>query len=207
MREIVVCIHGTWMKGWVMMPISRYLSRHGHECRRFSYQSLRHSPERSAQILARFVDRLDADLVHFVAHSFGGVVLLYYFQWVYTARPGRVVMLGTPLRGSGCARYLAGNNFTKNLTLGESAESLLGNAPKWKGGRPLAIFAGTRSRGVGRMLGVPLDDPNDGTVAVSETKTDNCTLHVQIPYSHTGMLFSRSVAAFVDEFLRTGSIT
>lgn len=190
-----------------MMPISNYLDKHGHECRRFSYQSLHQTPKQNAHTLARFVDQIDTDHIHFVAHSSGGIVLLHYFQLLYTARPGRVVMLGTPLQGSSCAYYLARNDFTKNLTLGKSAEALLGNVPKWKGDRALAVFAGTRSRGVGRMLGAPLDDPNDGTVAVSETKTDNCTLHVQIPYSHTGMLFSRHVAAFVDEFLRTGDIT
>ena len=62
-------------------------------------------------------------------------------------------------------------------------------------------------KGWGRMLGAGLETPNDGTVAVSETWIDNCTLHIEVPYSHTGMLLSKSVAASVDEFLRTGNIT
>ncbi len=207
MREIVVCIHGIWMKGWAMRPISRYLSNHGYECREFSYQSLNRIPQENALLLGRFVDKCDADIVHFVGHSLGGIVLLHYFHIFDTAKPGRVVMLGTPLSGSHVARFMSKNKFMKTSMLGKSANSLLGSVPVWKGTRPLAVFAGTRGKGIGKMLGASLDKPNDGTVAVSETKIHNCTLHIQVPYSHTGMLLAKSVAASVNEFLHTGNIT
>ena len=113
-------------------------------------------------------------------------------------------MLGSPLSGSGVAKFVSRNNFIKNRMLGKSAQSLLGNVPKWKGTHPLAVIADTKGYGVGQMLGAPLDKPNDGTVAVSETKVDNCTLHLQVPYSHTGMLLSKDVASAVETFLRTG---
>ena len=113
-------------------------------------------------------------------------------------------MLGSPVTGSGVARYISKNNILKNNMLGASSKSLLGGAPSWKGTRPLAIIAGTKGMGVGQMLGARLDKPNDGTVAVSETKVSNCTIHMQVPYSHTGLLLSKNVAAVVDEFIRTG---
>lgn len=195
------------MKGWVMKPISRYLSTHGHECRQFSYHSVRRTPKENALMLGQFVDKLDADIIHFVGHSLGGIILLHYFQIFDTAKPGRVVILGTPLSGSNVARHVSKNNFIKTSMLGASAKSLLGNVPVWKGTRPLAVFAGTYGTGVGKILGASLDKPNDGTVAVSETKIDNCTLHIQVPYSHTGMLLAKPVAAAVDEFLCTGQVT
>ena len=204
MREVVVCTHGIWMKGWVMRPISRYLSAQGHECVEYSYQSMRRSPKENAQFLGKFVEQLDADIVHFVAHSYGGLLLLHYFQMFDTAKPGRVVMLGAPLTGSGVARHVSKNNFIKKNMLGESCNTLLGDAPSWKGTHPLAVIAGTKGFGLGQMAGAPLDKPNDGTVAVSETKVSNCTVHVQVPYSHTGLLLSKKVAAVVDEFIRTG---
>ncbi len=205
MREVVVCTHGIWMKAWVMKPISRYLSAHGHECVEYSYQSVRRTPKENALMLGKFVQQLDADIVHFVAHSYGGLILLHYFQIFDTAKPGRVVMLGSPIAGSGVARYLSKNNLLKNKVLGASSQSLLGSAPHWKGTHPLAVIAGTKGYGVGQMLGAPLEKPNDGTVAVSETKISNCTVHIQVPYSHTGLLLSKKVAAVIDEFLRTGS--
>lgn len=207
MREVVVCIHGIWMNAWVMKPLSRYLESHGHDCRNFSYRSINRTPRENALKLGKFVDQLDADIVHFVGHSLGGILLLHYFQIFDSAKPGRVVMLGTPLGGSGVAHYVSRINFIKTRMLGASAKSLLGNVPAWKSTRPLAIFAGTKGTGLGKILGAPLDKPHDGTVAVSETKIDNCTLHIQVPYSHTGMLLAKSVAAAVDEFLRTGNVS
>jgi pimeloyl-ACP methyl ester carboxylesterase len=155
-------------------------------------------------MLGKYVQQLDADIVHFVAHSYGGVILLHYFQIFDTAKPGRVVMLGSPVTGSGVAKHLSKNNLLKNNMLGASSKSLLGEAPSWKGTRPLAVIAGTKGIGVGQMLGARLDKPNDGTVAVSETKLSNCTVHIQVPYSHTGLLLSKNVASLVDEFIRTG---
>lgn len=206
MREVVVCVHGIWMKGWVMKPISHHLKSYGHDCKQFSYHSVIHDPKENAHRLNQFVAQLDADIVHFVAHSLGGLILLHYFQNFDQHKPGRVVMLGTPLTGSGVARYLAVNKLLRISILGASAKSLLGNVPSWKGSRPLAVFAGNRGQGLGKLLGAPLDKPNDGTVAVSETKIKNCTLHIEIPYSHTSMLLAKSVATSVDEFLRTGDI-
>ncbi len=207
MHEIVVCTHGIWMKGWVMRPISRYLSAQGHECKQYSYHSIRRTPKENALILGRFVDQLDADIVHFVGHSYGGIILLHYFEMFNSAKPGRVVMLGTPLTGSSVARHISKNSFIKNSMLGNSAKALHGHVPAWKGTRPLAIIAGTQGQGMGHMLGAPLEKPNDGTVAVSETKIENCTLHIQVPYSHIGMLLAKSVAITVDEFLRIGNVT
>lgn len=195
------------MNGWFMKPMAHYLNSYGHECRRFSYRSLRCTPQHNARLLEQFVGRLDAEIVHFVAHSLGGIVLLHYFQIFDTARPGRVVMLGTPFTGSSVARHFSRNKFIRNSFLGASSHSLIGNVPVWKGTRPLAIFAGTRGRGIGQALGAPLQTPNDGAVAVSETRVKYCTVHRLIPYSHTGMLLAKPVAALVDEFLRTGNVT
>ena len=207
MREVIVCTHGIWMKGWVMKPLSRRLSALGHECKQFSYHSVRRAPQENALKLGEFVNKLDADIIHFVAHSLGGIILLHYFRLFDVIKPGRVVMLGTPLRGSHVARHISRNNSLKNKVLGESANNLLGNVPNWNGARPLAVFAGTRGTGLGQLMGAPLDKPNDGTVAVSETAIENCALHIQVPYSHIGMLLAKPVAHLVDEFLRTGNIT
>ncbi len=204
MREVVVCTHGIWMNGLVMQPIARYLQEHGHECVQYSYRSIRRTPKQNALMLGKFVQQLDADIVHFVAHSYGGLILLHYFDMFDQAKPGRVVMLGSPVGGSGVAKHLSKNNLFKKNILGESSKTLLSGAPQWKGTHPLAVIAGTKGYGVGQLLGAQLEKPNDGTVAVSETKVENCTVHLQVPYSHTGLLLSKNVASVVDTFIRTG---
>jgi hypothetical protein len=119
-------------------------------------------------------------------------------------RPGRVVMLGTPLRGSAVAGGFARYFFTRPL-LGRSIEQgLLGDAPRWKGMRELGVIAGDRGIGIGLLLFGGLEPPHDGTVAINETRSPDVNAHVTVPTSHMGMLYSRTVAALVCGFLKEG---
>jgi hypothetical protein len=47
-------------------------------------------------------------------------------------------------------------------------------------------------------------EPSDGTVLVEETRLHGATDHVVMRVSHSGMLFSASVAKQAGVFLRTG---
>jgi len=112
-------------------------------------------------------------------------------------------MLSTPARGSGVARRIAGIPLLRR-SLGRSIEKgVLGDAPPWRGERDLGIIAGNRGFGMGSLIG-GVEKPNDGTVAVSETRlpgaTDSCTMGV----SHTGILYSRTAARAVCDFLHGG---
>ena len=57
--------------------------------------------------------------------------------------------------------------------------------------------------GVGRLLG-PFPEPNDGTVAVDETRIAGLADHIVLPVSHVALLWSTSVAAQVAHFLEQG---
>jgi len=46
------------------------------------------------------------------------------------------------------------------------------------------------------------DEPNDGTVAASETVIPGLDDHLELRHSHMGMLFAKDVAAQVAHFLR-----
>jgi len=50
--------------------------------------------------------------------------------------------------------------------------------------------------------GLPL--PNDGTISVAETRVPGMRDHIELPVSHSGMVFSRIVAHEVCAFLRDG---
>ncbi|HMB38016.1 MAG TPA: alpha/beta hydrolase, partial [Wenzhouxiangellaceae bacterium] len=69
--------------------------------------------------------------------------------------------------------------------------------------REVAAIAGTSSLGVGRLF-ADLEKPHDGTVTVAETKVPDLADHLELPVSHTGLVFSRQVAEAVDGFLRSG---
>ena len=203
-KDRVVLVHGLWMNGLEMSLLGRRLGACGFECHRFHYSSVGLTPARSAMELDRFLRRLGSGITHLVAHSLGGIVLLHLFDRFPRQQPGRLVMLGTPVCGSGVARRLARLGVLKK-TLGRSTEAgLLGDVPCWSAERELGIIAGTQALGLGRVVG-GLGQPSDGTVAVAETRLRGVTAHLLLPVSHSGLLFSGRTARATCRFLRTGS--
>jgi pimeloyl-ACP methyl ester carboxylesterase len=203
MQESVVLVHGIWMTGATLLPLRRRLRDEGFRVRLFSYPSLASTAAESAERLHAFLAHVPGDVVHFVGHSMGGIVLLHLFDRFPPRRPGRVVFLGTPAKGSTVARSLGSRPLTR-WTLGRSGErSLLGGAPAWGAGRDLGLVAGTVPYGIGRLLGrIPL--PHDGTVALAETEVPGAADRLTLRTTHTALLWSPSVAQAVVTFLRTG---
>lgn len=205
MREAVVFIHGIWMTGAEMLLLRRRLKQCGFECFNYRYQSLRRSPRENATHLNHFLQGVQAEMVHLVAHSLGGIVLLHLFEQYPQQKPGRVVMLGTPIQGSQVAQKMAASKWLQHF-LGHSVErGLLGDAPRWQTDRELGMIAGTEGFGIGKlfMMG-KLQEPNDGTVRLEATYSSGITDHRALPFSHHGMLFARPVAKAVCRFLQTG---
>jgi pimeloyl-ACP methyl ester carboxylesterase len=211
MKVAVVFVHGLFLNGAEFGLLRRRLAAaHGFECHRFSYPTVRGSMERAVDQLAGFVDRIDAESIHFVGHSLGGVVLCRYFQNLpgsqqRCARPGRVVLLGAPLTGSATARAVARRAWLRPVIGPLAASEFVEEcAPRqWSCGRELGLIAGTRPLGLGRFF-ARFDEDCDGTVAVSETKLPGHTAHVTLPVSHMGMLVSAEVAREAGEFLAHG---
>lgn len=207
MREAVVLVHGVWMTGLEMTPLRRRLARQGFVCHSFHYPSLLAAPEDNAARLNRFLGTVEADVVHLVAHSLGGLVVLHLFDRYPMQRPGRVLMLGTPINGSRTAACFARTPFTRWLLGRSIRRGLLGGAPRWKGGRELGMVAGHRGLGIGTLFCRALAQPNDGTVALAETRAPEINVHLSVPYGHFAMLRSAPVAEAVAAFLRTGDFS
>jgi pimeloyl-ACP methyl ester carboxylesterase len=202
-REPVVLVHGIWMTGLEMRWLGRRLAARGFLPSHFHYRSTRRPPEENACRLGHYLQGLELDRLHLVGHSLGGVVLLHLFEQFPDLPPGRVVLMGSPVLGSGVARHIIQTPWLPPL-LGRSIErGLLGGAPAWDGSRELGVIAGSHSVGVGRLLG-GVEQPSDGTVAVSETRLPGADSVRVMETSHTGMIFSRPVAEEVSHFLRHG---
>jgi len=202
-REAVVLVHGIWMSGLEMRLLSRRLARCGFEPQFFHYHSLLHTPAQNADRLARFLRDLGRERVNLVAHSLGGIVVLHLFNRCPDLPAGRVVLLGTPVTGSGVAQGMAGRVWLRPLLGRSLRQGLSGGVPAWHGGRDLGVIAGIHGLGIGRILG-GLQGANDGTVSLHETRlagaSDFCALQVD----HMGMVLSKLVAAQVCTFLRRG---
>lgn len=200
-REPVILVHGLWMPGFDMALLRRRLQAQGYDSHVYRYASLRRTPRDNAVHLAAFADRFDTPLLHFVGHSLGGLVIRHLFDY-QPQRPGRVVTMGTPHRPSHTAQLMYRAALLPLLGMSID-QGLIGGAPAWAGSHPLGSIAGTLGFGLGRLL-PGLAKPNDGTVAASETECPGMTDHLRLPVTHTGLLFSRTVAEQTAIFLREG---
>jgi pimeloyl-ACP methyl ester carboxylesterase len=216
MRTVVVYVHGLWLGGGESFLLRRRLSRAlNAESRVFSYASVGTSATDNAAALGRYLQTIETDTLHLVAHSMGGLVLLNLFELSLAAQgplaglaqglpPGRIVLTGSPVRGSRSAGRLARLPFGRAL-LGLSAADMLltPRERRWRGGRDLGVIAGDLAVGLGRLLG-RMPAPNDGTVWVDETDLPGATEQLRVQVSHTGMMFSAEVARQVAAFLKDG---
>lgn len=204
MSTVVVYVHGLWLTGLEGSLLRRRLARElDADTLAFSYPSVRCSVAANALALAKYLAAIRADTLHLVGHSLGGLVILKSFEDQSPSQlpPGRIVLLGSPLRGSRTALRVAQLPFgRKILGAGVHEELLTECARRWSGARDLGVIAGNMSVGlVGKH-----DSPSDGTVFVHETLLDGTAEHLVLPVSHTGLPFSREVSRQSAAFLRTG---
>jgi pimeloyl-ACP methyl ester carboxylesterase len=145
------------------------------------------------------------DVVHVVAHSLGGIVACEAFAAHGSLPPGRVVLLGSPVRGSRAAREVAARWYGPTM-LGPLAVAEIARERDcaWQCSREVGVIAGSLPVGLGRVF-AHLPQPNDGTVCVDETAFPGATAQLVLDVSHTGMLLSSAVAAATVQFLELGS--
>jgi pimeloyl-ACP methyl ester carboxylesterase len=206
---VVVYVHGLWQSGTESLWLRRRLSHeHDADARAFSYPSVAADAGANARALAKYLSAIRADLLHLVGHSLGGLVILKLFDENAEAAgrlpPGRIVLLGSPLRGSRTAQNLARLPVGRKIMgVGVDAELLVARERRWNPARDLGIVAGDLGFGLGRLVGA-LGGPSDGTVLVEETELAGAADRVVLRVSHTGMLFSGQVAKQTAAFLSTG---
>jgi pimeloyl-ACP methyl ester carboxylesterase len=191
------------MVGLEMTPLRRRVARAGFETRRFRYHSITRNLDANARALGLYCQAVQTQRLHIVAHSLGGLIVLRMFEQGVKLPPGRVVFMGSPVRGSRFARYLMQRGMT--WALGQSGAGALAaeHDPVWKQKRELGVIAGTFEFRL-NPLNPGLPSPHDGIVAVDETRIEGAKDSVTIHSNHTGMLFTRELAKQVTAFLKDG---
>jgi len=208
MKDVILA-HGLWVPGLVMRPLAARLELAGFRCHIFSYMGALRPMEAHVERLARMARELGP--AHFVGHSLGGMLVLELLIRHAGIAAGRVVLLGTPARGSYAGRRIA--RFRPGRWIfGHSAalwrerhpeSGREGPAARWTRPEALGIVAGSLPLGLGRLF-CRLPGVNDGAVRVEETAVEGMAERIVLPVGHSAMLISARVAAQVAAFLSNG---
>ena len=206
--ECIVLLHGLWRTDASMNKMESELSKAGYEVRNISYDST----EKTVEVLAeetipRAVEACDeAETIHFVTHSMGGILMRQHLEHDDIERLGRVVMLGPPNQGSEVVdTYLRMPGFEwfagpAGLQLGTGEASI----PRSLGPATfdVGIIAGTQS--INPILSTLLPDRDDGKVSVEATRVEGMNDHVELPVTHVFMMRDEDVIGQVLHYLQHG---
>jgi pimeloyl-ACP methyl ester carboxylesterase len=199
----VVFAHGLWNTGLEATLLRLRLASRGFSVTQFHYRSV-------TALLHAVLDELRTAVlgrpapVHLVGHSLGGLLILRLVDEYPELPLGRIVLLGAPVNGSASARaavQLPG----AALLFGPlaDAELLRPESRRWRQRFEIGIIAGSYPLSVAALIN-RLPEPNDGTVAVEETRLEGATEHLVLPVSHSGMLLAPSVVEQTAAFLASG---
>lgn len=202
MSDHVILLHGLWMRAFTLVALRRHLQRAGHSVEMYDYASVLRGPEITVHGLLHRVHALKSANVHLVGHSLGGLIALQALQREPELTRGRVVCLGSPLRGSAVARGMA-RLPGGALVVGKNLEVLRDGIEHWDGRQQVGAIAGRLPLGFGFAVG-GLSSPHDGTVSVAETQLPGLADHCVVAATHTGLLFSEEAAGQVIAFLQHG---
>jgi pimeloyl-ACP methyl ester carboxylesterase len=206
--ECVVLLHGLWRTENSMNRMEASLAEAGYRVVNVEYDSTSKSIEALAQeaVPEGLEGCGDAERIHFVTHSMGGILVRQYLEENDVAQLGRVVMLGPPNQGSEVIDSYADLpgfewfSGPAGLQLGTGEASV----PRALGSVhfELGVIAGTRS--INPILSQSLPGPDDGKVSVDATRVEGMDDHLEMPVTHVFMMRDKEVIVQVRNYLANG---
>jgi uncharacterized alpha/beta hydrolase family protein len=206
-KEIIVLLHGLGRNTTSMWLLASRLEDAGYHVQRVGYSSLDQSPDEILKDISSKINQCcqkHKNSVHFVGHSLGGLMVRAYLQNNKLDKLGRVVLLGTPNKGTEAADHFS-NSWLMEL-LGPTAKALGTDDKSFPKSLktpyyPVGVIAGE----VKSKFNDPvIPGKDDGIVSVEATKIDSMTDFIIIETSHSMMRYNREVADQTIEFIQNG---
>jgi pimeloyl-ACP methyl ester carboxylesterase len=210
LQDVVVLLHAISRTTRSLHKMQAAVEAAGFATLNPAYASRHKALETLAEDIHPAIERFAAATegsVHFVGHSMGGLLARVYLARHRPERLGRVVMLGTPNRGSEMADRL--RNFAPYRAFFGPAGQQLGTqrdaaveAMLPPVDYPVGIIAGDRS--IDPLASAFLPKPHDGRVSVQNTKLDGMADHVVVHSAHPFLVRNDRAIAETIAFLWNG---
>jgi pimeloyl-ACP methyl ester carboxylesterase len=202
--EAVMLVHGLWLHGLAMKLIRRRLEARGYAVHAPSYRSVGCTLDENAADVVRHIRRVRCRKLHLVGHSMGGLVALTAARAMQAEARGRIVLIGTPFADSYSGRQLErlpGGRLLLGKCMAQWLHGSRGELPR---DFDIGVIAGSGGIGMGRIIARALPKPNDGVIAVHETRVPGMRDHITLRVSHTQMLVSREIVRQTCSFMEHG---
>ncbi|WP_455292316.1 triacylglycerol lipase [Vibrio parahaemolyticus] len=198
----IIILHGLYMHGLVMQPLSQKLRKLGYETQVLSYNTVAIDESSLFDSIDHSLNPLTANVL--VGHSLGGLMIKRYLanRKPTTSLISHVVAIGSPLKGASIVGRI------QDLGLG----AILGNSTHhglnkhddaWAFPQKLGSIAGTVPIGARPLLIRNDNTMSDGTVTVEETRLDGMQDHIEVKQTHTSLIYNTFVPQQIDHFIRT----
>lgn len=194
----IILLHGLYMHGTVMIPLSHRLVKAGHHVLNLSYNSV--LPD-----LARLFDKMDTFInkeeVTIIGHSMGGVIMRIYLESNQDINQyvKKAISLGTPHKGSQVAAFFKKMGVARFLFQSSCQFLFPSDEPQWPKNVLLYSIAGNKAIGPAGVL--LRGQASDGTVLLDETKIDGMQSHEIFHLTHTALIFSKQVSDRIIEII------
>ena len=196
----ILLIHGLSRTPLSLMNLEWYLQQTGKTTEHFSYLAVTETFDRIvARLRIRLQQLASQGSYGIVAHSLGGLLTRAALGLGSIKLPEHIVMLGTPNQLPRLAplawRLPPFRWWTGQCGFNLTDPNFFASLPKIQS--PYTIVAGTG--GIRGFLSPFGDEPNDGIVALSETRLSHRDRLVQFPVMHTFMMNHPNVQKIVGQ--------
>jgi pimeloyl-ACP methyl ester carboxylesterase len=206
-EEVVVLTHGFGKSSRSMRTMAEYLRGHDYTVYVLNYPTTSRSVEDVMEIFQQQLDSCChlAKKVHFIGHSIGGLLNRFFIQNNSTENLGKVVLIGTPSRGSDIVERWGDNKLVNYFfggiinKLGKGEDDLPAKIhhPHY----PLGVIAGSKTH---PLSGVFFPGEDDGAVTVKSTVAPGMADHMIVHTNHHGLRKHPEVLAQLVYFLDNG---
>jgi pimeloyl-ACP methyl ester carboxylesterase len=206
-KETVILLHGFGRSLSAMKFMDDQLYEKGYKVHRVGYSSFSQNVEeikKEVDEKINYITQGTYGKIHFVGHSFGGLLIRSHLDRYKVKNLGRVVTMGSPNKGVEAIKHLKEKWYfafagTAALSMENEKTKFLKSlkVPYY----PLGVIAGTKERSEYEHI---IPGPDDGLVSVESTRVKGMKDFVTIHTTHTRMRTDLRVIDQVVSFLKKG---